>query len=280
MSEQTPPFSEADAAARAKSLLSGNYQPDDQKATGEYDQLYRLDASDDISSDEWLELQRAQWPILSDQQKKRFHSVQAQPALIKEPEDYSRLLDSAVELGEEKVQSSISHSPTENLRLPTEESKKQAQEFLANNRYLLDEDILKIAQCHNGSDFVRSEDLSEIVRSNSDLRLDLARYFLSKIEGHNSTKFPDRLLRNTDKSTGAYGYEEMPSRDFAILLALAVLDGSYRHGRAGADSVHIGERTLYPGIDSLASIKEKYVVRGQHRAAAALLLGLEPGTIN
>src|SRR5487761_1570224 len=89
------------------------------------------------------------------------------------------------------------------------------------------------------------------------------RYLLGKTDRYaNAGVMPDRVVRNTGKSPdkGGYPISSMTSREYAALLALAMLDGTFNDRK----------------VSSTDSIKEAngQVAQGQHRSAALRVLGL------
>lgn len=74
---------------------------------------------------------------------------------------------------------------------------------------------------------------------------------------------PERVVCNSQKRPSTRGYDvvtDLSSREYAALLALSMLDVTYKPKRTTSDP-----------IDILAG----EVMRGQHRFAAIELLGLE-----
>ena len=78
-----------------------------------------------------------------------------------------------------------------------------------------------------------------------------------------SLRLPDRLIRNQQKRPGYRGYDAVPDlsgREYATLLALSMLDGTFKPSRTG---------------DAIEVSKYGDVLQGQHRYAALKLLGLD-----
>lgn len=99
------------------------------------------------------------------------------------------------------------------------------------------------------------------VRENQILREELARYFLAKIR-NNPLSVPYRIAVNTTKSPNHTQYPHiMYSRDYAALLAISMLDGSFN--KALSES-----KDTRPQYDK----ETKQYVTGQHQAAAEFLL--------
>ncbi|MCE7936917.1 hypothetical protein DYH10_03995 [Candidatus Saccharibacteria bacterium CPR2] len=100
----------------------------------------------------------------------------------------------------------------------------------------------------------------EDVRTNPDLRIEIARATLESIEEHISL-FPDRIRRNTEKLPGLTGYpERVTSREYVALLCLSMLDGTFQNDRVPkSDNIQYDQE--YGSVES-----------GQHRASAEMLL--------
>ena len=110
------------------------------------------------------------------------------------------------------------------------------------------------------------------VRTNPALRYELGSYLLRdklpKIQRESPHAFPHRIVVNTQKNTSHPGYRHLgytTSREFATMLALSMLDGTF----------------IDPGDSEPIEIdKEKPEnTQGQHRIAASILLGYDPKTM-
>lgn len=125
----------------------------------------------------------------------------------------------------------------------------------------LDAKIKQIIGKHNGSNELGSKNTITAIRENKPLRVELGSYFLSKLEAMHDA-LPDRVKKNGQKSSDTPGYRDIPglrSREYASLLALAQLDGTF-----DPDKVQEGDTTR---IDENGN-----VIDGQHRAATDMLL--------
>jgi hypothetical protein len=100
-----------------------------------------------------------------------------------------------------------------------------------------------------------------------DFRLRIGTYLRSKIDRYADAGWmPDRISKNDEKADVVDGYpiRKMRSRDYATLVALSMIDGTFNQERIGpAGQVEINE-------DS---------VQGQHRLGALRVLGLAQSTV-
>lgn len=106
---------------------------------------------------------------------------------------------------------------------------------------------------------------SELIRSSTELRYKLGSYLLEEkfplIMRESPLSMPDRIAGGSSKKTNHPGYQEfgtMSSKEYAVLLALAMLDGTF----------------IDPGSsDPIQKYEGSSRVRiGQHRSAASTLL--------
>lgn len=136
----------------------------------------------------------------------------------------------------------------------TAEGKEKAQQILGeaskidHRLRVIFEDALKRA----GEDV----DLTELVRTDPEVRLAIGKHIIEKIQRHISM-MPERVVNDTEKNPNHSGYNAIKSRDYVALLALAMLDGSFNHVR---------QEKIYD-FDSRG-----VAVLGQHRYAAKYLL--------
>jgi hypothetical protein len=106
-------------------------------------------------------------------------------------------------------------------------------------------------------------DLTEAIRTDKDLRLELGKYLLDKME---SIRYdmPNRLReKNAQKRPSIDGYEipGLSSLEYSVLLALSMIDGTFDDDRARSDPIKIDQKT-------------GEVITGQHRVAAEKLLSI------
>ena len=101
------------------------------------------------------------------------------------------------------------------------------------------------------------------MRNNKDLRIEVGVYLLAKID-RLFHQMPERIQDDTEKKPSTEGYNHIPvmtSREYATLLAISMLDGTFDDKRVGGDTIEYRE-----GTDK--------VILGQHRAAAQKLISL------
>lgn len=137
----------------------------------------------------------------------------------------------------------------------TDESRKDA----ALAYRLSDREVKAIVEKYATPERWRTEDMHELIRENNELRVELGEYILQKL--NSSIALPDRVLRNEQKNINytGYDYPNVSSHEAVALIALSMLDGTFK--RTPYDPVEIDERT-------------GTVSRGQHRWTAANILGI------
>lgn len=148
----------------------------------------------------------------------------------------------------------------------TTESREASKQRLADIR-MTDIEVDRILDRHGAAiDADKRTEVIERIRTDAALRYDLGVHFLDKIQTL-YRKMPDRIRDDTDKnpSFGRYPNElreliksgrPLGGREYASLLALSMLDGTY--SERPSDPIEYG----YDGR----------AVQGVHRAAAELLL--------
>lgn len=131
-----------------------------------------------------------------------------------------------------------------------------------------------VAQMRNGDSGIREiiyhyrldndsdQKISHLLYEDNDMRYDVGRYLLDKLENDlivRPNQYGLRIRDNTEKKPGARTLprDDVTSREYAVLLALAKLDGTYEAARE-QDTIKRDERGE--------------PVLGQHRAAADSLL--------
>lgn len=115
-----------------------------------------------------------------------------------------------------------------------------------------------IAEFSEGA--TQTTDLVNNIRTNPRLRERLALYFMDKIK-LNLNDMPERVQRDAQKKPNHKGYEKLSyttSREYASLLALSMLDGTFKFEATKTDPI------VRDGNGE--------VEVGQHRAAAEILL--------
>jgi len=107
----------------------------------------------------------------------------------------------------------------------------------------------------------REEDMPSVLRDNNALRVELGSYLLAKLKTLN--RLPSRFyMKDNLKNPNHPGYgDKMTSVEYATLLALSMLDGTFKSERARYDQIEMN--------------KYGDVTVGQHRYAALAVLGLE-----
>lgn len=110
------------------------------------------------------------------------------------------------------------------------------------------------------------ENLVGFIRENSALRLELGKYLMQKVHEHRSI-MPARLQQSHgEKSPSHPGYDDKLGNDeYAALLAISMLDGTFISKRSLSDPVEFVDRRNDTAING-----------GQHRLAAVQLLNLTP----
>jgi hypothetical protein len=137
----------------------------------------------------------------------------------------------------------------------TPESAKDASTAF---RYLEDDTVRDLIKRYAGEKW-REDDMAEVLRENNELRVELGAYLLTKLDTlqHLPSRFYGQQLKNPNEG----GYEgNMTSQEYAALLAVSMLDGTFKT-----------ERTRHDPIE----MQYGEVIRGQHRYAALRLLNLE-----
>lgn len=115
-----------------------------------------------------------------------------------------------------------------------------------------DQDIKDIIAPYKNEQYFREEDMPELLRTNDELRIALGMHLLNKFSTI-VTMLPDRVATNSEhnlKSPNHAGYpDKMRSRDYADMLALSMLDGTFRKRRdAGETSQHRDAAQMVLGI--------------------------------
>ena len=117
-----------------------------------------------------------------------------------------------------------------------------------------------IAKYQRELDISDPKDVVDMIRKNADVRYDLGTYLLKEKLPRRMHMMPERIARNTQKNPHHRGYQQvgaLSSQEYATLIALSMIDGSYQEPGAG-DPIY---------RDSAGT-----PIQGQHRAAAEELL--------
>src|SRR3989344_5326793 len=139
-------------------------------------------------------------------------------------------------------------------RLPNDQSLKDAAKRLSDPN--LDPKIKGIID-HYAPSAKTAEQKVLAVQQNPQLRQKLAGYLLDKAETIKD-QLPDRVGDNKAYKLLGTGYQDMRPREYASLLSISKLDGTFKEDQA-----------VY---DPISSSKRGKVVAGQHRAASEELL--------
>lgn len=248
MSEQIPHSNfEADQIAVVPSSYDYLFAP-----APEVDHFANLSSTHEQRRDPRLELLFA--PRLSRQEV-------AGPAT---PTNYNYLFEAdAVQAEALLVQAQAADAVTreEYKKLPTisTEMKQAAMARLWEARWdpVTDAIVGKYEQQIDGNDPSMTVDA---LRTNADLRYELGSYYLRDKLPQLGLRLPRRVAINAQKRPGHNGYTHIPelrSREYAAMLALSMIDGTY-------DQPGDGDKIT---LDSSGLVKF-----GQHRTAAQLLL--------
>jgi hypothetical protein len=102
-------------------------------------------------------------------------------------------------------------------------------------------------------------DLVDSIRADADLRYELGDYLYNEKLYRRLHMMPNRVKANSEKNIKNRGYDgrkRFTSQEYAVLLALSMLDGTFQD----------------PGTDRIELAANGQVKSGQHRAAAEELL--------
>lgn len=127
-------------------------------------------------------------------------------------------------------------------------------------RFIGDQKIKEMIRASSGDKW-REKEMPSVVRENDELRVELGLYLLSKFDDFETElRMPERIANNSTKNTSHRGYESnLTSQEYAALLAVSMLDGTFNPSRAIHDPIEL---------------EHGQAVLGQHRYAASLLLEL------
>jgi len=143
----------------------------------------------------------------------------------------------------------------------TEQSDLEAQNALrAVNDFVVKSGIEDVAR-KAGVSIGDTKKIVELIRTNTELRYNLASGLLRKLEGLvDSGMLPERVGRKNEQKSPARlygGLSQMSSRDYVVALALSMLDGTYNSNRADSEKLDVPLN------------KRRH---GQHRGVARALL--------
>ncbi len=140
---------------------------------------------------------------------------------------------------------------------------------------LSDDDVKEIVQPYKTSEFWREEQMPALIRGNNDLRIALGTSFLQKFtemdaDFNNSPTLPRSLWKNVDKlknpdfkgyALDLPGGTSLTPREYASMLAVAMLDGTYK-------------KNFKRGMEVQYSPRNGEINQGQFRVGAEILLQL------
>ncbi|MDQ3065309.1 MAG: hypothetical protein M3Q36_03505 [bacterium] len=180
---------------------------------------------------------------LDERQKELFAPYKEEELPDSTVEVYSRLFDK--EFVDSRYVEGAAVRPSKSCRVPTAESLSAALNVISGP---IDPRIKELV-------VGGAEELRDTVRNNGEVREALAGYLLAKIG--KVPHMPHRVTFNEPKSPNVPGYAtyKIPGQEYAVLLALSMLDGSFQGD--GADTILMHGKTAE---------------QGQHRFAARLLL--------
>lgn len=115
-----------------------------------------------------------------------------------------------------------------------------------------------------GGSYVSYREAAELIRNNNILRFELGTYLLDKLNHIDAAYYLQERHRNDaeKKRPNVAGYDEpMTSKEYSVLLALSMLDGTYKN--SPGDKIYISK------------LDNGRIEAGQHRYVALKLLGLE-----
>jgi hypothetical protein len=119
-----------------------------------------------------------------------------------------------------------------------------------------DADVKDIVRNYTSKDAWREEDMAKLVQENEELRTELGIHLLTKL--HEMTHLPGRFSTSETKNPNYRGYRKMTSHEYAAVLALSMLDGTFKKSQGDSIESDYGE-----------------IIRGQHRWGAHMALGNE-----
>lgn len=150
--------------------------------------------------------------------------------------------------------------------LPTEATRAAASSRLI-DAARKDTELAKLIQSQAGQiDLGNPLAVVDAIRLKPDFRLAVGGHLLKKMDAYANIggAMPDRIERNTDKSPdkGGYHVANMTSREYATLLALSMIDGTFDDAMVSAS-----DRIERQGTSGIGPVRQ-----GQHRAAAMRVL--------
>lgn len=180
---------------------------------------------------------------------------------LNEEQNYDYLFDDTADIDDRTIEGAAIRNP-EGRGATSDISEEYSMGILKrfDNEEGLDPNIKAIISKYSGAVSLANEETMQSVRNNPELRLELGVYFLGKLETLEEI-LPQRVAKNHQKNGNASGYENIPglkSREYASLLALAHLDGTFDPLKSKSDSITTNEAGQ--------------TITGQHRVASEMLL--------
>ena len=172
----------------------------------------------------------------------------------------NEVFDSSINLQTQIESAANRLPPNERLRV-TPESQKMAEKRLEiagdgdpNLKLIFDKYSTK------------GTNLTDLLRNDEDFRTDVGVYLLHKLNNLaiNEKTIGQQIKDNSEKSPATTGYSHIPeltSREYATLLAISMLDGTFKDELVQSNTIEYAD--------------DGEVLLGQHRAAANELLGLK-----
>lgn len=132
---------------------------------------------------------------------------------------------------------------------------------------LTDPEVEHIIKNRPEAQAATTEELTRLLRTNANLRVELGSYLLAKLrKPENKIAMAERVCRNDEKSiSDEYGVSKVSSEEYTSMLALSMLDGTF-NSKDVSDYVEYNRETEHGG--------------GQHRYSAQMLLDLRPANTN
>lgn len=154
-------------------------------------------------------------------------------------------------------------SKQDRLSLLNDKTRREAAQSLDS---IADKDLKAIIDKHtSGMDAIHA---TNKILTDEPTRLEIARYLMQKADSI-AESLPDRVRVNGEKSVSHSGYarHKMQSREYAVLLALSMIDGTF-----------ISENSLREPVEFYSKGNRTEINGGQHRLAAIQLLELDDET--
>lgn len=220
-----------------------------------YEALFKVEVAEDMGGVAVRSLESSPQDAYLAAREEHYRRLFAPVAIEEKPAEevsYDHLFDPEYEAPKEVRWAA---SKTEEGRgIVTTEGKEKAEQILGEAtkidhrlRVIFEDAVKRVGE---------DVDLTELVRTDPEVRLSIGKHIIEKIQKHMSM-MPERVVNDTEKNPNHSGYSAIKSREYVALLTLAMLDGSFNHTR---------QEKIYD-FDSRG-----VAVLGQHRYAARYLL--------